>query len=153
MHLFWLRPPEEQLTETFKHRCQFACHRSSGLELIELLECLPVWRFPAVKARPHPSGSSCGSLVKKGWLPIMMSRRRAGEEELSCWLPLPRESIYGVCNPTEHTTRMPFYSDLCLIVLIYSISAVDWLLNLMWPSLFWWPISVPALGTGWNGMK
>lgn len=94
------------------------------------------------------------SREKKGWLPIMMSRRRAGEEELSCWLPLPRESIYVVCmNPTEHMTRMPFNSDLCLIVLIYSISAVAWLLNLMWPSLFWWPSSVLVLGTGWNGMK
>lgn len=32
MHLFWLRPPEEQLAETLKRRCRFWCHQSSGLE-------------------------------------------------------------------------------------------------------------------------
>lgn len=37
-----------------------------------------------------------------------------------------RKSIYVMpMNPTVHMTRMPFNSDLCLVVLIYVISAVD----------------------------
>lgn len=51
--------------------------------------------------------------------------RRGGAELLIA--AAMREPIYVVCmNPTEHMTPMLFNSDSCLIVLIYSISAVDY---------------------------